>query len=434
MPRRPRRHRRRCRPSPRISAAPLLVARDDRDARRRPLRGRRSRRRRSAWAGSARRRRRRAPRRRAAHRASARGPRRPTPARDARATLPCRRGPPPRARRSRPRRRARAARCRAPCAGTPSRRRATPRVACAEFGAQRAHPRPPGARDGSARDRRRCGAGPAALPELRSGASARAAPCASCTGSLRRIGEDLSFDREQHAMARREAPPREAETTSPRRSVLAVHVLRVAAAARSEQVLMPGAREGVHDVEGASWSGARRSAREGQDAPRLPRRWHAHGVDLHGFGCSGRARDDMDLVAGGGESVCDLPGHALDAAAGLEALDHEGDAQAAPESELRPAASREEDDGQGDRAEAGGLRNRRGRNSGAAGRRAVAADPTRDVRIRGGFGRGCLRACAREQQGRQQDGEDDDAHAAQGTRRCRGRQNAAQGLTLRGAW
>jgi hypothetical protein len=69
-------------PSPRISAAPLLVVVTT-GIRRQPLRDRRSRRRRSAWAGSARRRRRRAPRRRAApepaHGRDAQGTRRAAP-------------------------------------------------------------------------------------------------------------------------------------------------------------------------------------------------------------------------------------------------------------------------------------------------------------------------------------------------------------------
>jgi hypothetical protein len=88
------------------------------------------------------------------------------------------------------------------------------------------------------------------------------------------------------------------------------------------------------------------------------------------------ARDDVDFLAGSHESVRNLPGYAFDAAPGLEALDHEGDAHAARATDLRLSASREESDGRGCGAKAGGLRERRRRAAGAARRRAVAAQPS----------------------------------------------------------
>jgi hypothetical protein len=54
-------------------------------------------------------------------------------------------------------------------------------------------------------------------------------------------------------------------------------------------------------------------------------------MDLDARGRSSLSRDDVHLVTGGGESVSDPPRHVFDAAPGLEAFDHEGDAHAALE-------------------------------------------------------------------------------------------------------
>ena len=88
------------------------------------------------------------------------------------------------------------------------------------------------------------------------------------------VGEDAPLHVQQHRVARREAAQRPPEV-----AVLSLHVVRVRAAARAVEVLMPRPAEALDDVVALGFEKTTDTSREQEHAQRLPERGSRDQVD-----------------------------------------------------------------------------------------------------------------------------------------------------------